>query len=55
MNSQCKVSLSECLSVLAWGVYFLATHQDVQEKVNKELKEKLGDDDVDHTNMGELT
>ena len=41
-------------SVLAWGFYFLATHPDVQEKVYKEVKEKLGKEDLDHTNMGDL-
>jgi cytochrome P450 len=42
------------ISVISWAVYFLATHPDCQEKVVKEIKNVLGDDDVDHTNMGEL-
>lgn len=41
-------------NLLAWGMYFLATHQDCQDKVYEEIKSVLGDDDVDHTNMAEL-
>jgi hypothetical protein len=42
------------LSVLTWGFYFLATHQDLQEKLYKEIKDVLGKDDVDHTNINDL-
>ena len=41
-------------SVLTWGFYFLATHQDLQEKLYKEIKDVLGEEDVDHTNINEL-
>ncbi|XP_060554899.1 cytochrome P450 20A1-like [Ruditapes philippinarum] len=41
-------------NLISWAIYFLATHPDCQEKVVKEIKNVLGDDDVDHTNMGEL-
>jgi hypothetical protein len=37
-----------------WGFYFLATHQDLQEKLYKEIKDVLGKDDVDHTNINDL-
>lgn len=41
-------------NLLSWGLYFLATHPEYQEKVVTEIKEILGDEDVDHTNIGEL-
>ncbi|XP_062570148.1 cytochrome P450 20A1-like [Saccostrea cucullata] len=34
-------------NVLTWAVYFLATHQDIQDKVYKEIKKVLEDEDVD--------
>lgn len=41
-------------TVLTWCFYFLATHQDIQDKVYKEIKSVLGNDDVDHTNINDL-
>ena len=41
-------------NLLTWGFYFLATHQDLQEKLYKEIKDVLGKDDVDHTNINDL-
>lgn len=32
--------------LLTWCVYFLATHEDVQEKLYQHLKEELGDEDM---------
>ncbi|CAC5367291.1 CYP20A [Mytilus coruscus] len=40
--------------LLTWCFYFLATHQDIQDKVQKEIKSVLGSDDVDHTNINDL-
>lgn len=41
-------------SVLTWALYFLATHQDVQEKVYKEIKQVLGQDDVEPSTAKDL-
>ncbi|XP_053374057.1 cytochrome P450 20A1-like [Mercenaria mercenaria] len=40
--------------LLSWGIYFLATHSDCQDKVVDEIRKVLGDDEVDHTNIGDL-
>lgn len=41
-------------NVLAWGLYFIATHPEVDKKVYEEIKTVLGDEDVDHTNISSL-
>ncbi|XP_052805884.1 cytochrome P450 20A1-like [Mya arenaria] len=41
-------------NLLSWAFYFLGSHQDIQEKVYKEIKEKLGNDDVDFSTMNDL-
>ena len=41
-------------AVLTWALYFLATHQDVQEKVYKEIKQVLGQDDVEPSTAKDL-
>ena len=41
--------------VLTWALYFLATHQDVQEKLHEEILTVLGDDDdVDISHIAQL-
>ncbi|KAL3831794.1 hypothetical protein ACJMK2_023498 [Sinanodonta woodiana] len=41
-------------NLLTWAFYFLASHQDVQQKLYEEIQSVLGKEDVDHTNIGEL-
>ncbi|XP_053373354.1 cytochrome P450 20A1-like [Mercenaria mercenaria] len=41
-------------NLLSWAIYFLATHPDCQNKVVDEIKKVLGDDEVDHTSIGDL-
>ncbi|XP_078321122.1 cytochrome P450 20A1-like [Crassostrea virginica] len=41
-------------NLLTWALYFLATHQDVQEKVYKEIKQVLGQDDVEPSTARDL-
>ncbi|KAK3108521.1 hypothetical protein FSP39_009786 [Pinctada imbricata] len=41
-------------NVLTWGFYFLATHEDFQEKAVKEIKQVLGNENVDASNMSRL-
>ncbi|XP_048237190.1 cytochrome P450 20A1-like [Haliotis rufescens] len=42
-------------NLLTWAFYFLATHQDIQEKVFKEVIKVLGQDDtVEHHNLNDL-
>ena len=42
------------VAALAWGMYFIATHPEVDEKVYEEIQTVLGDEAVDHTNIGNL-
>ena len=42
------------IAVLTWAFYFLATHEDAQEKVVNEIKDVLGDDDVTGANANDL-
>ena len=41
-------------SVLIWGLYFLAKHQDMQETLFQEIDHVLGNDTVDASNMAQL-
>lgn len=41
-------------NLLAWALYFIASHPDVDKKVYEEIQTVLGDEDVDHTNMASL-
>ncbi|XP_041367127.1 cytochrome P450 20A1-like [Gigantopelta aegis] len=41
-------------NVLTWAMYFLASHQDVQDKVHKELKTVLKDEPVNPHNIKKL-
>ncbi|KAL4222448.1 hypothetical protein ACF0H5_018487 [Mactra antiquata] len=41
-------------NMLSWCIYFLATHEEIQDKVYEEIKTVLDNEDVDHTNIGEL-
>ncbi|KAK3588054.1 hypothetical protein CHS0354_012100 [Potamilus streckersoni] len=41
-------------NLLTWAFYFLASHQDIQQKLYEEIQSVLGKEDVDHTNIGEL-
>ncbi|KAL4227899.1 hypothetical protein ACF0H5_013340 [Mactra antiquata] len=40
--------------MLSWCLYYLTTHEEIQEKVYEEIKTVLNGEDVDHTNIGEL-
>ena len=35
-------------------MYFIATHPEVDKKVYEEIQTVLGDENVDHTNIGNL-
>ena len=41
--------------VMTWGIYFLASHPDVQDRLYDELIMVLGDKDVDPDTFKELT
>ncbi|XP_072027850.1 cytochrome P450 20A1-like [Amphiura filiformis] len=41
-------------NLLAWTLYFIATHQDIQEKLHKEIESVLGDEDVDLSHITQL-
>lgn len=41
-------------NLLTWAVYFLATHEDVQDKVYKEIKKVLGGNDVEPSSLKDL-
>ncbi|XP_071966177.1 cytochrome P450 20A1-like [Antedon mediterranea] len=41
-------------NAIAWCLYFLATHKDVEEKVYQEMKDVLGDDKVTSETIGKL-
>ncbi|KAJ8313733.1 hypothetical protein KUTeg_008294 [Tegillarca granosa] len=41
-------------NALTWCFYFLATHPEVQDKVYKEIKKELGNNDVDFKNINDL-
>lgn len=41
-------------NLLTWAIYFLATHEDVQDKVHKEIKKVLGSNDVEPSSLKEL-
>ncbi|XP_056007018.1 cytochrome P450 20A1-like [Ostrea edulis] len=41
-------------NLLTWAIYFLATHQDIQDKVYKEIKKVVGDEDVSPQSASEL-
>lgn len=41
-------------AVLTWLFHFLATHQNIQEKVFKEIKDVLGKNKVDHNTINNL-
>lgn len=40
---------------MTWCFYFLATHPEVQDKVYKEIKKELGNNDVDFKNINDLS
>lgn len=43
-------------NLLTWALYFISTHEDVQEKLYNEFSEVLGKEDpVDADNLGKLT
>ncbi|XP_071803251.1 cytochrome P450 20A1-like [Asterias amurensis] len=57
--------LSDCISfmvggfhtsgnLLLWILYFLASNQDCQEKLHQEIKEVLGDGEVDKSNVKDM-
>ena len=39
---------------MAWALYYIAKHPDVDAKIYEEIKAVLGNDDVDHTTMSDL-
>ena len=39
---------------LTWCMYFLASHMEYQDRVYKEIKDELGNEEVDHANMNSL-
>ena len=39
---------------MTWVVYFLATHEDVQERVYEEIKDLLGDEHMVPSAMSKL-
>ncbi|ESO83424.1 hypothetical protein LOTGIDRAFT_133362 [Lottia gigantea] len=41
-------------NLLTWAVYFLATHEEVEKKLLKEIKNVLGDDDISADNYDQL-
>ncbi|XP_050388413.1 cytochrome P450 20A1 isoform X1 [Patella vulgata] len=41
-------------NLLTWAFYFLATHKEVEKKLVKEIKQVLGDDDIDQENSTKL-
>ncbi|XP_022102314.1 cytochrome P450 20A1-like [Acanthaster planci] len=40
--------------LLAWAIYFLATHKKCQEKLYQEIKEIIGSDEVEPSHLGQL-
>ena len=40
--------------MLTWAIYYLAKYPEVDKKLYGEIKEVLGNDDVNALNIGEL-
>ncbi|KAJ8297841.1 hypothetical protein KUTeg_024372 [Tegillarca granosa] len=47
-------TIFETATKLIWCLYFLAKHQDLQDKVYEEIKTQLGNDEVDFDNIQNL-
>ena len=55
-NDLLDMSISHMFSctVLTWAIYYITTNPNVEQKLMEEVKSVLGDDDINHENIGDL-